>query len=92
MMDDKRDFAEAIMLLEGIFGTEFPLDAENFATTSNVVDWFEAHLRGWGPNAEARSLLKELAQSHGNPQLAEDLSDLWRREQIAAIVRELLES
>jgi len=28
MMDDKRDFAEAIMLLEGIFGTEFPLDAE----------------------------------------------------------------
>ena len=42
MMDDKRDFAEAIMLLEGIFGTEFPLDAENLATTSNVVDWFES--------------------------------------------------
>jgi hypothetical protein len=56
MMDDKRDFAEAIMLLEGIFGTEFPLDTDNFATTSNVVDWFEAHLGDWGPNAEARSI------------------------------------
>ena len=40
-----------------------------------------------GP-AKAAALLKRLAKAHNNPELAEGLEGTWRREQIAAIVRE----
>jgi hypothetical protein len=34
-------------------------------------------------------VLRKLAKSHNNPELAEGLEGTWRREQIAAIVREI---
>ena len=86
---DSPDFSEAIILAEEIFGTDFPDNAANFASSRDIVDWFEIRLLGWGPNTEAAALLKELAQSHNNPKLAEGLHGTWRREQIEAVVREI---
>jgi hypothetical protein len=34
-------------------------------------------------------MLRRLAKAHNNPELAEGLEGTWRREQIAAIVREI---
>jgi hypothetical protein len=42
---DSPDFSEAIILAEVIFGTDFPDNAENFASSRNM---FEVRLLGWG--------------------------------------------
>ena len=41
------------------------------------------------PNRRAADLLKKLAKDHDNPELSEGLDRTWRREQIAAIIREV---
>jgi len=53
------------------------------------VDWLELHLSKQRPSKRAAALLKKLAKAHNNPELAEGLEGTWRREQIAAIVREI---
>ena len=52
-------------------------------------DWLELHLSNQRPSKGAAALLKRLAKAHNNPELAEGLEGTWRREQIAAIVREM---
>jgi len=42
------------------------------------------------PNKAAAALLRKLAKDQDNPELAMGLEGTWRREQIAAIVREML--
>ncbi len=86
---DSPDIYEALTLVEIIFGTGLPENDENFASSGNLADWLEIRLLGWGPNAEAAALLKELARSLDNPKLAEGLHGTWRREQIAAVVHEI---
>jgi hypothetical protein len=81
---------EAVMTIEEILGTEIPYnDAENFGSPREMVDWLELHLSNQRPTKEAAALLKRLAKAHNNPELAEGLEGTWRREQIAAIVREM---
>jgi hypothetical protein len=87
---DSLDLVEAVMLIEEIFGTDIPDgDAENFGSSRKMVDWLGPHLSNRRPNKEATALLKKLAKAHNNPELAEGLDGTWRREQIAAIVREI---
>ena len=87
---DSLDLVEAVMLIEEIFGTEIPNgDAENFGSPREMADWLELHLSNQRPNKEAAALLRKLAKAHANPELAEGLEGTWRREQIAAIVREI---
>jgi Phosphopantetheine attachment site len=87
---DSLDLVEAVMLIEEIFGTDIPEgDAENFVSPREIVDWLDSHLSNRRPNKEAASLLKKLAKRHKSPKLAEGLEGTWRREQIAAIVREI---
>jgi len=43
-----------------------------------------------GFNQYAADFMKKLAKAQGNPGLAEGLNGSWRREQIAAVVKELL--
>ena len=84
------DIVEPVMLIEEIFGTEIPDgDAENFGSPRGIVDWLEPHLSNRRPNKQAAPLLRKLAKTHNNPGLAEGLDGTWRREQIAAIVREM---
>ena len=87
---DSLDLVEAVVLIEEITGTEIPDgDAENFSSPREMVDWLEGHLSNQRPNKQAAALLKRLAKAHNNPELAAGLEGTWRREQIAAIVREM---
>ena len=87
---DSLELVEAVMLIEEIFGTDIPnADAESFGTPKEMVDWLEPYLSNQRPNKQAESLLKRLAKAHENPRLAEGLDGPWRREQIAAIIREI---
>jgi hypothetical protein len=87
---DSLDLIEAVMLIEEIFGTEAPdYDGENFSSPGEMADWLGPHLSKQRPNREAARVLRRLAKAHNKPELAEDLEGTWRREQIAAIVREI---
>ena len=87
---DSLDIVEAVMLIEEIFGTEIPAwDAESFGSPVKIVDWLESHLSNRRPNKQAADFLRKLAKTHNTPELAEGLEGTWRREQIAAIVREI---
>jgi Phosphopantetheine attachment site len=87
---DSLDLVEAVMLIEEVFGTEIPdNDAENFGSPKEMVDWLELRLSNQRPNKGAAALLRKLAKDHNEPELAEGLEGTWRREQIAAIVREI---
>jgi hypothetical protein len=87
---DSLDFVEAVILIEQIFGGEIPSrDAESFGSSREIVDWLEPRLVNRRPNKEAAVLLRRLAQKYNNPELAEGLNGTWRREQIAAIVRDI---
>jgi len=87
---DSLDLVEAVMLIEEIFGTDVPdRDAEGFGSPREMVDWLELYLTNQRLNKEAATLLRKLAKDHNKPELAEGLEGTWRREQIAAIVREV---
>ena len=88
---DSLDAVEIVMVFEEIFETELPVnDAESLGGPTEVVDWLELRLSNQRPNKQAVALLKKLANAQQNPELAEDLEGTWRREQIAAIIREIL--
>ena len=80
---------DALSSVEMIFGTEIPPELE-FESVPAVVDWLEMDMLAWGFNRYAADFLRNLAKTHGNPGLAEDLNGSWRREQIVAVVREIL--
>ena len=87
---DSLDIVEAVMLIEEVIGTEIPNnEAEQFGGPREIVDWLELHLSNQRPNKQAAALLRKLARDHSNPELAEGLEGTWRREQIAAIIREI---
>jgi hypothetical protein len=87
---DSLDLVQAVMLIEEIFETDIPNgDAESFGSPREIVDWLELHLSNRRPNKEAAAFLRKLAKTHNKPELAEGLEGTWRREQIAAIVREI---
>ena len=87
---DSLDLVEAVMLIEEVFGTEIPDNgAQTFSSPRGMVNWLEFHLSNQRPNKAAIALLRKLAKAHNNPELAEGLEGTWRREQIAAIVREI---
>jgi hypothetical protein len=84
------DLVEAVLLVEQIFGTDVPeADAETFCSSREMVNWLERDLSNRRPTNQAAALLKKLARTQGKPELAEGLEGTWRREQIAAIVREM---
>ena len=86
---DSLDAVEIVF--EEIFETELPVnDAESLGGPTEAVDWLEQRLSNQRPNKQAIALLKKLANPQQDPELAEGLEGTWRREQIAAIIREIL--
>ena len=84
------DTVEAVMVFEEAFGVDLPVsEAGDFESPQDMVDWLEVHLSNERPNKQAAALLRKLAKDQNNPELAEGLEGTWRREQIAAIVREI---
>ena len=85
------DTVETAMVFEEAFGVELPIDgAPSLRTSTEIVDWLETHLSHQRPPEEAAAMLRRLAKSRQAPELAQDLNGPWRREQIAAIVHEIL--
>jgi hypothetical protein len=97
MYESEFNELEKIEFVEELFGIDFPdeLDVTEDLTVNNpreVVDYFELHLRGWGPNPAAATFLKEMSKKHNNPALAEGLHSSWRRDQISAIICEIFDT
>jgi len=90
---DSLDFVEAVMVLEEVLGIEIPDgEAEHLGSPREVVDCLERCLSNQRPGKQAAVVIKGLANSQSNPQLAEGLDGPRRREQIAAVVREIFRS
>ena len=88
---DSLDLVEIVMVFEEVFSTEIRNDEfERFGSPSEMVDRLERLLSNQRPNKAAKALLRKLAKEQQQPELAEGLEGTWRREQIAAIVREVL--
>ena len=86
---DSFDFVEAVMVLEEVLEIEISDDeAEQCGSPREMVDMLEHHLSNQRPTKRAAELLRSIAKFQNNARLAEDLGGTWRREQIAAIVRE----
>ena len=78
------------MVLEDVLEVDISDDeAEQCGSPREMVDMLEHHLRDQRPKKKAAELLRSLAKSQSNPALTEGLDGTWRREQIAAIIREL---
>jgi hypothetical protein len=89
---DSLDFVEVTMVVEDVFGADIPdSDAQTFGGPREIVDWLESEISNQRPNKEARKMLKKLAEDQARPELAEHLEGTWRREQIAAVIRDLFE-
>jgi hypothetical protein len=87
---DSLDFVEAVMVLEEVLGIEIPDgEAEHFGSPREIVDCLDRCLSSQRPNNKAAALIKRLAKTQNNPPLADGLDGPWRREQIAAVVREI---
>ena len=87
---DSLDFVEAVMALEEVLGIEIPDDdAEQCGSPREMVEMLERHLSNQRPTKRAAELLKSIAKAQNYPELAKGLDGAWRREQIAAIIREL---
>ena len=88
---DSLDSVEMVMLFEEVFETEITDDeAERCGSPSEIVDILERRLSNERPNKQAAALLRKIAKEQEQPELAEGLEGIWRRDQIAAIVREVL--
>jgi hypothetical protein len=86
---DSLDFVQFVMVLEEVLEIEISDDeAEHAGGPREMVDILERHLSNQRPTKKAADLLRRLAKSKNNPELAEGLDGVWRREQIAAIIRE----
>lgn len=88
---DSLDLVEIVMVIEEVFGADIPtIDAEKFDSSRGIVDWLDLHLSDKHPNKQAAAVLRGLAKKLNWPKLAQGLEKPWRRDQIAAIIRELL--
>ena len=84
---DSLDTVEMVMAIEEVLGIEIPGNTR-FESLAELVDRLEVVLSNRRPNKEAVVLLRKIAKDRQQPELAERLEGPWRREQIAAIVRE----
>jgi hypothetical protein len=91
MIPGDLDPVEMVMWMEEFFETEIPdHESERFGTPSEILDSLERRLSNQRPNQRAAALLRKLAKDQNWPELVEGSDGPWRREQIAAVVRELL--
>ena len=87
---DSLDAVQIVMAIEEVLEVEIlDADAESLGSPREIVDWLELQPSNQRPNKAARELLRKLAHKQQRPESAEGLDGPWRREQIAAIVREI---
>ena len=87
---DSLDTVEMVMLMEELFQIAIPdANAEEFGSFREIVDYLDAALNGKTPNKRADGMLRHLAKTLDWPELIPRKGEPWRRDQIAAIVREI---
>ena len=64
--------------------------SEDLPMVIEIVDSLERRLSNQRPDKRAAALLRKLAEKQERPELAETREGTWGRDQIAAIVREVL--
>lgn len=77
------------MAIEEAFGMEIPGEIGEFKSQTELVDRLEPVFSNRRPNKAAAARLRQIAKDEQQPELAEGLDGTWRREQIAAVVREI---
>ena len=86
---DSLDLVELVTAIEEVLDMEVPGNIREYDSLREIVDRLERSWSNSRPNDAAKAMLKKLAHDQQWPELAEGLDKPWRREQIAAIVREL---
>jgi hypothetical protein len=88
---DSLDFVEALMVIEEVFEIDDTPDdtARAFLSPREIVNWLEPQVANKRPNRQTAAMLRKLAKGLNHPELAAGLEGPWRREQIAAIIREI---
>ena len=82
---------DVILDIEESFGIEIPdLDAAAFRSPRDIVEWLARRLAGKPIAGPAALLLKNLSQPQGTLELQDHSDGTWRREQIAAVIQEIL--
>jgi len=85
---DSLDMVELVMVSEEFFEVEYlSAKAETFGSSREIVDSLEALLANCRPNKKAVEMLLRIAKKEDRPELVGDVNGLWRRDQIAAIIR-----
>ena len=74
-------------LLEDTFNIRIP--AKYIADPLRIEAWLALHVSNQRPTAEAKELLRLLAEVQQRPELARDLDGSWRGEQVSALVRDI---
>lgn len=88
---DSLDTVEMVMVFEEVFDIEIPdHEAERCGRSSEIVNSLERRLSNHRPNKQAAAMLRKLGKEQKRPELSEGLDGTWRREQIAAIIRQFL--
>jgi len=82
---------DVVLAIEESFGVEIPdLDAAAFSSPRDIVEWLALRLAGKPVAGPAAPLLENLSRQRGAPELADRSDGTWRREQIEAVVHEIL--
>ena len=81
---------DLVMLCENILDTHIPdEDAEHSGGSLGMEEWLERNLSNQRPTQDAAELLRMLAKTQQQPELAEGLDGTWRREQISALITDI---
>ncbi len=89
---DSLDLVELVIFLEEVFGiTVLDSDSPTFDSPDQAVDWLEPQLANERPNQRATAILKDIAKRDNRPDLVADPTGCWRREQIQATVRHIMQ-
>jgi hypothetical protein len=88
---DSLDSVEVLIAIEEAVGVNIPdADAEAMATPRHVVEWLLPRIGNAAPNQIASLLLKKVSARENRSELTDALTEPWRREQVAAVVREIV--
>ena len=85
------DTVELVIAIEEAFGLEILGEIGVFNSQTELVDQLEPVFLNRRPNKAAAALLRRIAKARQQPELADGLDGTWRREQIAAVVREIFQ-
>ena len=80
---------DLVMFVENVFDTHI-LEEDGELTSFGIEESLECSLSHRCPTIYAAELLRTLAKTEGQPELAEGVDKPWRREQVGALLHDIL--